>query len=154
MNSAAEVPGGRNAALGHARGIHMRRRMLSTTTVLVLALTAAAGTAFAATEAPFTQQAFGQAQEAGKPILVHVWASWCPTCKAQAPTLSAIEADPANKDLIVYTVNFDDQKDVVKAFGVRMQSTLIAFHGTTEKGRSTGDTNPDSIKALAAKASQ
>lgn len=33
-----------------------------------------------------------------------------------------------------------------------MQSTLIVFTGATEKGRSTGDTNPASIKALVGKA--
>ena len=108
----------------------------------------------AATVAAFTQDAFAKAQQDGKPILVHVWASWCPTCKAQGPTLSAIEADPAFKGLTIYKVDFDTQKDAVKALGVKMQSTLIAFHGKTEEARSTGDTNPDSIKALAAKASQ
>jgi thiol-disulfide isomerase/thioredoxin len=106
----------------------------------------------AATEAQFTQQAFAQAQKAGRPILVHIWASWCPVCAAQAPTLSQIEADPAYKNLIVYTVNFDTQKDVVKQFGARIQSTLIVFHGVTEKGRSAGDSHADSIKALVAHA--
>jgi thiol-disulfide isomerase/thioredoxin len=109
--------------------------------------------AHAATEHPFTQQAFETAQKSGKPILVHVWASWCPTCKAQAPTLSQIIADPASKDLVIFKVDFDAQKDVVKKFDVRMQSTLIVFNGTNEKGRSTGDTDPASIKALVAKAS-
>jgi len=125
----------------------------------IFALTAAMGLsallptfAHAATESAFTQQAFDTAQKAGKPILVHVWASWCPTCKAQGPTLSQIEADPASKDLVVFKVDFDAQKDVVKSFGVRMQSTLIAFTGATEKARSTGDTNPESIKALVSKA--
>lgn len=122
--------------------------------LLAVALASLGGAAFAATEMPFTQQNFAEAQKAGKPILVHIWASWCPTCKAQAPTLSAIETDPANKDLTVLKVDFDTQKDVVKSFDVRMQSTLIAFHGNTEKARSTGDTDPASIKALVGKASQ
>ena len=66
--------------------------------------------------------------------------------------MSQIEADPASKYLVVFKVDFDAQKDVVKNFGVRMQSTLIAFTGSAEKGRSTGDTNPESIKALVSKA--
>lgn len=110
--------------------------------------------ASAATELPFTEASFLQAQHDNKPILVHVWASWCPTCKAQAPTLSQIESDPANKDLIVYKVNFDTQKDVTRQFDVRMQSTLIAFHGGVEKARSTGDTDPASILALVTKTRQ
>ena len=36
----------------------------------------------------------------------------------------------------------------MKAFGARMQSTLIAYKGATETGRSVGDTNPASIAAL------
>ena len=39
---------------------------------------------------PFDQAAFDAAQAAGKPILVEVTAPWCPTCKAQAPTLSKL----------------------------------------------------------------
>jgi thioredoxin 1 len=130
----------------------MRRRTLIIAAALTLGLIATV--AQAATEAPFTQSAFDAAQKANKPILVHIWASWCPTCKAQAPTLSQIMTDPKFANLTVYTVNFDTQKDVVKAFGVRMQSTLIAFHGSKEEARSVGDTHADSILALAAKAGQ
>jgi thiol-disulfide isomerase/thioredoxin len=108
--------------------------------------------AHAATESAFTQHAFDDARKAGKPILVDVWASWCPTCKAQGPTLSQIAADPARKDLVIFKVDFDSQKDVLASFGVRQQSTLIVFAGGEEKGRSTGDTNPASIMALVAKA--
>ena len=130
----------------------MKIRAFAAGGLLAIALLTMGGSAFAATEIPFTQQSFADAQKAGKPILVDVWASWCPTCKAQQPTLSAIENDPANKDLVVYRVDFDGQKDVVSAFGVRMQSTLIIFRGAVEKGRSTGETDPTAIKALVAKA--
>ena len=104
--------------------------------------------AWAATEAPFTQQAFVTAQREGKPILVEILASWCPTCAKQRPILSQLMADPSFKELVVYTVDFDSQKDVVRALGAQMQSTLVVFHGAAEKGRSTGDTNADTIKAL------
>lgn len=106
----------------------------------------------AAVELPYTAQAFHAAQHDGKPILVDIWASWCPVCKAQAPTISEIVADPAFKELVIYKVDFDAQKDVVREMGARMQSTLIVFHGAAEKGRSTGDTDPASIKALVGKA--
>lgn len=120
---------------------------------LALCLTVAAvPVARAATEAPFTQQAFAAAQHEGKPILVDISATWCPTCAKQRPILSQLMADPAFKDLVVYQVDFDSQKDVVRAFGAQMQSTLVVFHGAAEKGRSTGDTNAQSIKALLQKA--
>ena len=113
---------------------------------------AACPLSWAATEAPFTQQAFAAAQREGKPILVYIAASWCPTCAKQRPILSQLENEPAFRDLAVYTVDFDTQKDVVRALGARMQSTLIVFHGVAERGRSTGATDPSAIKALLEKA--
>jgi thiol-disulfide isomerase/thioredoxin len=109
------------------------------------------GTAQAA-PAPYSAEAFAAAQKAGKPILVEITAPWCPTCHAQKPILSSIEAEPAFKDLVVLDIDFDSQKDLVRNFGARMQSTLIVFKGATETGRSTGETNADNIKALLNKA--
>jgi thioredoxin 1 len=109
------------------------------------------GGAHAATEATFDQASFAAAQQAGKPILVEITATWCPICAAQRPILEKLSADPGFKELVIFKVDFDAQKDVVKAMGAQMQSTLIAFHGAAEKGRSVGDTNAQSIQALAAK---
>lgn len=111
-----------------------------------------AGSAIAAETVPYTPAAFDAAQSAGRSILVEIHAPWCPTCKAQAPILSSIEKGDAYKNLLVLHVDFDSQKDAVKRFGARMQSTLVTFKGGKETGRSVGDTNPDSIAALLAKA--
>lgn len=100
----------------------------------------------------FTPAGFAAAQKAGKPILVEIHADWCPTCKAQAPIISELRKEPKFKDLTVFRVDFDAQKDAVKRFGARSQSTLITFKGTAEAGRSVGDTNKASIEAMLAKA--
>jgi thioredoxin 1 len=110
-----------------------------------------AGLAAAAGTASFTAAAFDAAQKAGKPILIHVSAPWCPTCKAQMPTVNGLASEPRFKDLQVFEVDFDSQKDVLREFGVRQQSTLIVFKGAAERGRSIGDTDKSSIEALAAK---
>jgi hypothetical protein len=44
------------------------------------------------------------------------------------------------------------QDDVLAAFKVQRQSTLIVFKGEREMARSTGDTKPDSIAAMLRKA--
>jgi thioredoxin 1 len=108
--------------------------------------------ALAAETVTYTPAAFDEAQKAGKSILVEIHATWCPTCKAQAPILSGIEKGANYNNLLVLHVDFDAQKDAVKRFGARMQSTLITFKGGKETGRSVGDTNPDSLAALLAKA--
>ena len=102
----------------------------------------------AATVAKFDPAGFAAAQAAGKPILVAVHADWCPTCAKQKPILSKLEAEPAMKDLVVFIVDFDGQKDAVRGFGVQMQSTLIVFKGTKEQDRSVGATDEAQIKAL------
>jgi thioredoxin 1 len=88
------------------------------------------------------------ARQAGKSIFIAVRASWCPTCKAQEPILSELMADPKFKDLVYFVVDFDTQKSAVKQLGVRMQSTLIAFKGAAETGRSVGDRSRAAIGAL------
>ena len=110
----------------------------------------APATAFAAEELPFTRQAFLAAQSAGKSILVEIHASWCPTCQAQKPILGKLFGDPKFKNLAVFRVDFDSQKDEVRNFKARIQSTLITFKGTQEVARSVGDTNADSIADLLA----
>jgi len=100
----------------------------------------------------YTAAAFGAAQKAGKPILVEIHADWCPTCRAQEPIISDLRKNPRFKDLVVFRIDFDGQKDVVKQFGARMQSTLIVFNGLREAGRSVGDTNGRTIEALLVKA--
>ncbi len=129
--------------------------MLSRRSVLFAAAAASAALAapaFAAETKAFDPASFAAAQNAGKPILVAIHASWCPTCKAQKPILSDLMADSKFNNLVYFIVDFDSQKDAVRYFGARMQSTLIAFKGATETGRSVGDTDRASIAALLTKA--
>lgn len=130
--------------------------MLTRRSVLALTGAAALGStvvARAATTLPaFDVPGFGAAQAAEKPILVAVHAVWCGTCKAQAAVLKdLLPRDPFNK-LAVFRVDFDDQKEAVKSFGARFQSTLVVFKGKTEVGRAVGITDPAEIEALLRKA--
>lgn len=102
----------------------------------------------AAEQRPFEAKAFAAAQQQNRPIVVDVYADWCPTCKAQAPILGQAIKAPEFKNLLVLKLNFDTQKPDWVALGVRRQSTLIAFRGARETGRSIGDTDPQSIATL------
>ena len=129
-----------------------RRFLLQAATTMFASAAAmfTSATAFATEEQPFTRQAFQAAQSTGKSILVEIHASWCPTCQAQKPILGKLFADPKFKNLAVFRVDFDNQKDEVRNFKARIQSTLITFRGKEEIARSVGDTNPDSIADLLA----
>ena len=125
----------------------MLKKLISLTSATLL-MSFVVVAAHAAEKVDYDAQSFTAAQAAGKPILVEIHASWCPTCKAQEPILGNLERQDKFKNLVVFRVDFDSQKDAVKAFGARMQSTLITFKGSQETGRSVGDTNPASIATL------
>jgi thioredoxin 1 len=127
----------------------MHRRHLLAACLPVLAITALAPPAQAAAErAAFTDAAFDAAQAAGRAVLIEVTAPWCPTCRAQRPHVEATIADPRLAGAILFTVDFDTQKDALRRLNVRSQSTLIAFRGLEERGRATGVTDGAQIRAL------
>jgi len=121
------------------------RSALVCAALVVGMLTSAAG---AAERVAWSQAAFASAQDAGKSIIVEVTAPWCPICAKQKPTIQALEKDPKFADAVIFSVDFDSQKDVLREFRVSMQSTLIAFRGKTEETRATGVTDPAKIRAL------
>lgn len=123
-----------------------RRSLLAL--VATAAAAAAARPAFAFSARPYDQAAFDAALAAKKPVLLHVTAPWCPTCKAQKPILSKLSGSPKFKDVVAFDIDFDTQKDLLRTLNVRTQSTLIAYKDGKEIGRSTGDTTPDGIEGL------
>jgi thioredoxin 1 len=97
----------------------------------------------------FSNAAFEAAQATGKPIVIAFHADWCPTCRTQAPI---VDLFGDRNGFVVLRVDYDNQKAVRKAFGVRQQSTLIVFKGANEVGRAVGITSTESIEALMKKA--
>jgi len=58
--------------------------------------------------------------EEGKPLLLHYWAVWCPTCKLEAPNIEAV-----SKDYNVLTIAVNSGSDTeVKAY---MQEHDLSF---------------------------
>jgi thiol:disulfide interchange protein len=114
----------------------------------VMAVASPFGAAQSAQRIAWNQQAFASAQAAGKSVIVDVTAPWCPTCAKQKPTIQALESDPKFAEAIIFEVDFDSQKEVLRQLHVSAQSTLIAFKGKTEEARATGVTDPAAIRAL------
>ncbi len=115
--------------------------------IALSALTFAASFAHALTIAPYSAAALAAAQNAGDPVAVHFHATWCSTCKAQDRAFNELQADPTLK-LTVLQADYDTEGELKKQMKVRSQSTLIVFRGSAERARSSGDTQPDRLKAL------
>ena len=99
---------------------------------------------------PFSLGALKAAQAAGKPVLVDAFAPWCPTCRAQAPTIDKLATDPAYKNLTILRLDYDNQTAEKKVLGITKQSTLIAYEGNKEVGRIVGITDPAQLRNFAA----
>ncbi|MFN3892087.1 MAG: thioredoxin family protein [Beijerinckiaceae bacterium] len=97
---------------------------------------------------PFEMRAFEKAKAEGKSIFIDVTAPWCPTCKRQEPIIKSLLKKPEFRNMEVFAVDFDNQKDALKALGVTRQSTLIAFKGAKETMRNVGVTDPKAIEDL------
>ena len=52
----------------------------------------------------------------GKPVLVNLWATWCPPCIAELPLLDEIVRDYGPRGLVVLGIAGDDEADRVRDF--------------------------------------
>jgi len=97
---------------------------------------------------PFTQARLDELNRDHRPVLVAIHADWCSTCKTQEKILQELLPHPEFSKIKMLRVDFDQQKDVVRSFGVQYQSTLIVFKDGREVGRSTADQSPVRIAEL------
>ena len=107
--------------------------------------------ALALAPVPYDQNAFAAAQAAGKSILVQVHADWCPQCAAQRPIITTLMKEDRFKNMVIFNIDYDTQKDLVKKFNVMRQSTLIVFKGANEVDRTVGQTQAAPITESLAK---
>jgi thioredoxin-like negative regulator of GroEL len=96
----------------------------------------------------FNQSTFDRLQREGKPILISIHANWCPTCRAQTTVIEHLLKQKEYKNYASLRVDFDNQKDIVRAFHAYRQSTLIVFKGNKEVARSLADTSDIGIEIL------
>ncbi len=112
-----------------------------------------AATQLTAKDAPegwvqYTPEAFAAAQASGDPVVVDVFAPWCPTCRAQAPILDELRQDDRLAEATFIKVNFDDNKAFLRAHRIPRQSTILVFKGRTELARSIAETNRMRLRAV------
>lgn len=121
-------------------------------TLVGLLLAAFTSLALAGSIEQYDQAKFDKLAAEGKPIVISVRAPWCPNCRKQDPIQSHLMTTSPYRDYTLFTIDFDSQKELLKKYHVSTQSTIIAFHGKDEVGRTVGDTHEESIDALMRKA--
>jgi thiol-disulfide isomerase/thioredoxin len=124
------------------------RRCAHAALLVALAILALPSAAPASPMTPYDKQAFLDAQNAGKPIVVFVHAWWCVTCRKQQPIVERLTKDQHFGDVVVFVVNYDKDKDTLRELNVADRSTLVAFRGKAERKRASFVTAPAEIEAL------
>jgi thioredoxin 1 len=97
---------------------------------------------------PYNQAEFEKLAAEGKPILLDFRAGWCTICAAQGPVIRELMTQSKYQDLTAFTIDFDRDTALLKAYNVELQSTLIVLTGKREEGRSVGDTSREGIDRL------
>jgi len=126
----------------------MIKRLAMFAVVMLSFVLAVAEPAAALEKKAYDAAAVAADQAAGKAVVIHVTAPWCSTCTAQKSAIETFKDEPALKDVVLYELDYDTGGGALKDLNVRSQSTLIAYKGKTETGRSAGDTSAKGIEAL------
>jgi thiol-disulfide isomerase/thioredoxin len=130
----------------------MLARLLTPRLLTIISFLVFTTAASAVTVKPFDQASFDQMRQDGKPVLVMVHASWCPTCRAQSKAIDSLMTKPEFANYQILRVDYDKQKGFVDMLRAPRQSVLIVYKGKTEVARSLGETDQEAIGAMLRKA--
>jgi thioredoxin 2 len=76
-------------------------------------------------------------ERSGLPVLLDLWATWCPPCRMLAPIVDEIARDMSGK-FIVGKLDVDKNPQISSRFGVQSIPTLLIFNGGREAERIVG----------------
>jgi thioredoxin 1 len=122
----------------------MNRRELFANSVMILAavLLPTRGSA----QERYEPRSFEEALASG-PVVVHVYADWCPVCRAQKPVLATLAKDQALAGVKFVTVDFDKERQFLRTYRVANQSVILVFKNGQEAARLIGITDAERIRA-------
>ena len=84
--------------------------------------------------------------QAGIPVLVDFWASWCAPCRMMAPVVETF-AD-AHPEIKVCKINIDDESELAMRYKVMSIPTLVVFCGGEVSAKSVGVISKEELEQL------
>lgn len=71
-----------------------------------------------------TKDNFNEIVNAGKPVVIDFWATWCGPCRRVAPLIEQLAEEYADS-AIVGKVDVEDQDELAAQFGIRNIPTVL-----------------------------
>ena len=82
--------------------------------------------------------------DAGEPVLVDFWATWCPPCRRLAPKVAEL-AEEYRGRVKVAKVDSDSNQELAARYQVQALPTLLFFKGGQVQGSLVGDQQKSTI---------
>jgi thioredoxin 1 len=73
---------------------------------------------------------------ADRTAVVDFWASWCPPCRALAPTIEALADE--RPEVVVGKLDVDAHSAIAERYGIHSIPTVLIFRNGQLSGRSVG----------------
>lgn len=99
----------------------------------------------------YSTERFDSLMTNGEPLLVEVYASWCPICLLQHRALETLASGGYKLPIRAIRVDFDKDKDFLERFDFKHTGTMVLFNNGAETARQTGLTSPEKIVAFLTK---
>ncbi len=109
--------------------------------IILASILLATASAHAGDFEPYSQARMDALQAQGRPVLIDVYADWCPTCERQAQILTGLLAQERFADYGRLKLDWDSQRDAARALGAPRQSTLFIFRAGKRLGLSVAETD-------------
>ncbi len=71
----------------------------------------------------------------GQVVLVNLWATWCPPCKAELPVLQQYYEDHVDEGFVIVGIDFGEPEATVNAF---VQSSNLSYPIWVDEGSESG----------------
>jgi thioredoxin 1 len=95
----------------------------------------------------FDEKEFDKLTEKDKTMVLHFYASWCPTCKKQKNVVDGF-IKPIEGKVPFVLVDYDEYEAMKKKYNVKVQSTLVYLNNGKEVSRMVAETDEASIKTF------
>ena len=94
----------------------------------------------------FTKEAFEQAQNNGKTVVLYSWNKYCVTCAKQKPILQQAKKD--FKEVLFLYIEHTKNKNLLKDLNINFWSTIAVYRDNKQIARSVGLVEKDQVYSL------